>query len=66
PFGWVQVWILTWELFEGSTLASDFRVALKYLNYIFLPSSFCHLPSAFPQPRSPKVAKTPFSGHFLL
>jgi Raf kinase inhibitor-like YbhB/YbcL family protein len=30
---------------------------LKYLDYIFLTSDFCLLPSAFPQPRSPKVAK---------
>lgn len=30
---------------------------MKYLDYIFFPSAFCPLPSAFPQPRSPKVAK---------
>jgi ABC-type histidine transport system ATPase subunit len=34
---------------------------LKYLDYIFFPSAFCPLPSAFPQPRSPKVAKNPSS-----
>jgi hypothetical protein len=41
-------------MFDGT----KFEVSQLYLSFFrLLPSALCPLPSAFPQPRSPKVAK---------
>ncbi|WP_230966536.1 hypothetical protein, partial [Nostoc commune] len=45
------------QMFDGV----KFEVSQLYLSDFRLPTSaFCPLPSAFPQPRSPKVAKNPY------